>query len=73
MSAPLPISPRIWSYALLERCEVLVSVDDQDREDLSQIGALWLESYSPEHGEGYVMMSGPAKQAIARWLYLADV
>ncbi|HEV7773886.1 MAG TPA: hypothetical protein VGO48_11435 [Conexibacter sp.] len=69
MSAPLPIPPRVWSYTLLKRCEISVSVDEQDHENRSQIGALWLESYSPEHGKGYVTMSGPAKQTIARWLY----
>jgi hypothetical protein len=69
MPTPGTLPTRLWSYALLDRCKVLVPVDAAGREDLLRIGSLWLEHYSAEHGEGHVMMSGPSKEEIARWLF----
>lgn len=66
---PTPLPTRLWSYALLKRSDVLVPVNDSHEEDLTRIGSVWLEHYSPEHGGGHVMKAGPSEQAIARWLF----
>jgi hypothetical protein len=66
---PTPLPTRLWSYALVKRSDVLVPVDESHQEDLSRIGPVWLEHYSPEHGSGHVMRAGPSEQALARWLF----
>lgn len=72
MSAPTTISlpARLWSYELLGRADVRVPVyDEGDRVDLSRIGSVAIEHYSPEHGAGSVHMTAPSQRDLARWLF----
>jgi hypothetical protein len=69
-SERMSTGPRLWSYEALRRAQPLVPLrEDRRTEDHSRIGGVWLEHYSPHHGPGFVLIQGPDRREIGRWLY----